>query len=76
MGALERGKREGPSREKSLKLLEGQGRGYREERGEGSGHCCPLIPLPTVQGAGMGWVCWGSGLIGRREGQEKCIVKT
>lgn len=47
--------------------------------GEGSGHSCPLPPLPTVQGASTQpreQVCVGSGLIGGKEEQEKQIVKT
>lgn len=54
------------SREKSLKLLEGQGRGDREGRGEASGHCCLLMPLPTVQGEGM-----GTGMLGVRSNREE-----
>ena len=64
-GVLEGGKQEGPSREKSLKLLEGQGRGDKE-KGEGSGHCCPLMPLPTVQAPGM-----GIGMLGARSNREE-----
>lgn len=65
-GVLEGGKQEGPSKEKSLKLLEGQGRGDKEERGEGSGHCCPLMPLPTAQAPGM-----GIGMLGARSNREE-----
>lgn len=56
------------------------GQGVTERRrGEGSGRSCPLPPLPTVQGASTqprGQVCVGSGLMGRRQEQEKQIVKT
>ena len=45
--------------------VEGQGRGDKE-KGEGSGHCCPLMPLPTVQAPGM-----GIGMLGARSNREE-----